>query len=76
MGALRGGLVGLGSLAGGRGWDSSNTEESVVDPEEESVEEEATAEPTGDEEVVDEAGPELGPLVDDARVAPLPLRVG
>ena len=29
----------MGSLAGGRGWGSSNTEESVVDPEEESVEE-------------------------------------
>ena len=29
----------MGSLAGGRGWGSSNAEESVVDPEEESVEE-------------------------------------
>ena len=29
----------MGSLAGGRGWGSSNTEELVVDPEEESVEE-------------------------------------
>ena len=28
----------MGSLARGRGWGSSNTEESVVDPEEESVE--------------------------------------
>ena len=29
----------MGSLAGGRGWGSSNAEESLVDPEEESVEE-------------------------------------
>ena len=29
----------MGPLAGGRGWGFSNTEESVVDPEEESVEE-------------------------------------
>ena len=29
----------MGSLAGGRGWGSSKAEESVVDPEEESVEE-------------------------------------
>ena len=29
----------MGSLAGGRGWGSSNAEESLVDPEKESVEE-------------------------------------